>query len=265
MDPVVVPLNVSWFSAGVSSAVATKLCIDEIDRIIYTHIDDQHEDTMRFVKDCESWFGKPVEILQSPYKTVETALRQMRFINSPYGSACTKVLKKRLRQEWEQSQSVPLVYFWGMDAQEADRADSIRKAMTKQEHRFPLIERGIGKEEAHQMLSASGIKRPAMYDLGYHNNNCVGCVKGGAGYWNKIRVDFPEVFAARAKLERKVGASCMMRDKKRLFLDKLNPKAGRHEGPIVGDCGIMCEIFADAVHRHNPTGQWMTHETGKAD
>jgi hypothetical protein len=55
--------TVAWFSAGVSSAVATKLMIDEIDQILYTHIDDQHPDTLRFVRDCESWFGKPVEIL----------------------------------------------------------------------------------------------------------------------------------------------------------------------------------------------------------
>ena len=53
-----------------------------------------------------------------------------------------------------------------------------------------------------------GIKRPIMYDLGYSNNNCIGCVKGGMGYWNKIREDFPEVFQARAKLEREIGRSC---------------------------------------------------------
>lgn len=64
---------VSWFSAGVSSAVATKLMIKDIDKIIYTHIDDQHPDTMRFVKDCEKWFGKHVEVLQSLYKSVENA------------------------------------------------------------------------------------------------------------------------------------------------------------------------------------------------
>jgi hypothetical protein len=65
-------ITVSYFSAGVSSAVATKLMIDQIDRIFYTHIDDQHPDTMRFVKDCEAWFGKPVEIWQSTlFKTVD--------------------------------------------------------------------------------------------------------------------------------------------------------------------------------------------------
>ncbi|MDR9502680.1 MAG: hypothetical protein RI601_12885, partial [Desulfurivibrionaceae bacterium] len=65
--------TVAFFSAGVSSAVATKLVTDQVDRIIYTHINDQHPDTMRFVKDCEDWFGKPVEIIQSPCKTVESA------------------------------------------------------------------------------------------------------------------------------------------------------------------------------------------------
>ncbi len=43
----------SWFSAGVSSAAATKLMIKDIDHIIYIHIEDQHRDTLRFVKDCE--------------------------------------------------------------------------------------------------------------------------------------------------------------------------------------------------------------------
>jgi hypothetical protein len=35
----------AWFSAGALSAVATKLIIEQIHRIIYTHIDDQHPDT----------------------------------------------------------------------------------------------------------------------------------------------------------------------------------------------------------------------------
>ena len=261
LHPVVVPLNVSWFSAGVSSAVATKLCIDEIDRIIYTHIDDQHEDTMRFVKDCEAWFGKPVEILQSHYRNVETAtlMRGYGWIKQQKGgaAACTTWLKQRVRKEWEAEQSQPLVYFWGMDAGERGRAERLPLAMPKQGHRFPLIERGICKEEAHQMLKAAGIKRPAMYDLGYHNNNCVGCVKQGMHFWNLTRKHFPEVFAARAALERKLNSSCL----NGVFLDELDANAGRHDETINDDCGIMCEIYADAVaqHRHNPSLQGTGH------
>ncbi len=233
-------LTVSYFSAGVSSAVATKLAIDDIDEIFYIHIEDQHPDTMRFVKDCERWFRKEIKVMQSPYKAVVNAVRGIGYINGVRGAGCTRLLKKRVRQEWEMDQAETLRYVWGIDYNEMHRGERICESMPNQQHTFPLIERKLSKEQAHEILAASGIKRPAMYDLGYHNNNCVGCVKGGMGYWNKIRADFPEVFAARARLEREIGGSCI----NGVFLDKLSPERGRHEGPIVGDCGILCELLA---------------------
>jgi hypothetical protein len=57
------------------------------------------------------------------------------------------------------------------------------------------------------MLWKAGIEIPAMYKMGYNNNNCIGCVKGGMGYWNKIRKDFPEVFNRMAVIEREVGCN----------------------------------------------------------
>ena len=241
----VVRHRVAWFSAGVSSAVATKLVADELDEILYTHIDDQHPDTMRFVRDCEGWFGKPVTILQSAKRDVKTACLTAGgsgYINGVGGAACTRWLKRRVRQEWEQSfkQHKLLEYTWGMDADEKHRADRVLQTMPEHAHRFPLIERRIGKQEAHEILRASGIRRPVMYELGYHNNNCIGCVKGGKGYWNKIRKDFPEVFVARAQMERIVGASCI----KDVFLDELDPSAGLHEAPIMDECGLLCELQA---------------------
>lgn len=227
---------VSWFSAGVSSAVATKLVISLIDKIIYTHIDDQHPDTMRFVRDCEKWFEKPIEILQSPYKSVNNALRTSVYVNGVHGAPCTRLLKRRVRQEWEDGKG-HLTYVWGMDITEKDRCNRLNQIMPHQVHIFPLVDRGIAKFMAHQMLAASGIRRPAMYDLGYHNNNCIGCVKGGMGYWNKIRSDFPEVFKERAEVERLIKGTCI----KGVYLDELDPEKGRHERPIVEDCGLFCE------------------------
>jgi hypothetical protein len=37
-----------------------------------------------------------------------------------------------------------------------------------------------------------------------------------------------------------VGASCI----KGVFLDELAPDAGRHEGPIVDECGILCGVMS---------------------
>ena len=231
---------ISWFSAGVSSAVATKLAIRDIDEIIYTHIDDQHPDTMRFISDCEKWFDKEIKIIQSPYKTVENAVLGASYINGVHGAPCTRLLKRRVRSEWEMEKS-NLTYVWGMDASEKNRCERIEQSMSHVKHLFPLVDNGLTKETAHQILNASGIKRPAMYELGYNNNNCIGCVKGGKGYWNHIRVDFPEVFKKRAELERRVGASCI----KGCFLDELNPNDGRHTPPIVDDCGLFCELMAE--------------------
>ena len=50
---------------------------------------------------------------------------------------------------------------------------------------------------------------PKMYKLGYSHNNCVGCVKGGNGYWNRIRIDFPDVFKKMSKIERDIGVTIL--------------------------------------------------------
>lgn len=236
-------MTIAFFSAGGSSAVATKLLIDEIDRILYTHIDDQHPDTLRFVKDCEQWFGKPVEMLQSPMKNVETACLKSGgrgYINGPSGAACTKFLKRKVREDWlKWHEGTPIKLMWGFDYGEAHRCERVETTMPDQLHVFPLVDKKLSKTDVHKILTASGIKRPAIYDLGYSNNNCIGCVKGGMGYWNHIRKDFPAVFEARAKMERAIKATCI----KGVYLDELDPERGRHSPPIVADCGILCEAI----------------------
>ncbi len=244
--------TISWFSTGVSSAVATKLMINEIDEIRYTHIDDQHEDSLRFVKDCEQWFGQEIIVMQSPLKNVETACLMAGgkgYIVGPSGAACTLRLKRRVRMDWERTQNSHLLrYVWGLDCNEDGRIYRIIESMPAQEHLFPLKDKSISKEHAHEILKASGIKRPIMYDLGFPNNNCCGCAKAtSAAYWNLTRRLFPDVFESRAKLERKIGAT--YRKKKvgdetvRLYLDELDPDEGKGMKPIVGDCGILCEVM----------------------
>lgn len=239
-------LKVCWFSAGVSSFVAAWLVRDTLDKIIYCHIDDQHHDTLRFVKDCEVLLGKKIEILQSPYKSVGNVIEQFRFINSRYGAKCTDVLKKRVRKQWERQVMFEtkgltnFSYVWGYDCNEVDRAENLQVLDDEHNHEFSLIEHDLTKEDCHGIAKKLGLKRPMMYDLGYRNNNCIGCVKGGMGYWNKIRVDFPEVFAERARQERIIGHTCI----KGVYLDELDPNRGRFEDEIMEECSIMCQLYA---------------------
>lgn len=240
-------MTVSWLSAGVSSFIATYLIKDEIDEIYYIHIDDQEADTLRFIKDCEKALNKPIKILQNEqYKTVENAILGFGHIRNGRTMfyPCTNWLKKRVRKEQFENlhKDEEITYVWGFDCTEISRAERLNISMPEFTHRFPLIEQNLTKEDCHALLTRLGIKRPKMYELGYQNNNCVGCVKGGMGYWNKIRQDFPEVFEKRAKLERKIGSSIL----KECYLDELEPTRGLEQEEIMEDCGIFCEL---ALHK----------------
>ncbi len=249
-------MNVLWFSAGVSSAICAYLCKDRLDKIIYMHINDQHPDTLRFVSDISHLISRPIEQMQHDiYKSVEDVCLAYSFVASAQVAKCTEKLKKELRKRWEYENpsDSPHVYFWGLDRDELSRADNIVDSMPDSRHVFPLIENNLTKQDAHALLERLGIRRPAMYDLGYHNNNCIGCVKGGKGYWNKIRLDFPEVFQRRAIMERKIGHTCLRQELPHikgqprksipLYLDELMPDAGRHDPPITTECGVACQIM----------------------
>ncbi|WP_113675893.1 phosphoadenosine phosphosulfate reductase family protein [Vallitalea guaymasensis] len=236
---------VSWFSAGVSSFIATYLIKDEVDKIIYCHIEDQHPDTLRYVTDCEKILCRKIEILKSPYGNVDNVQKQFRFINSAYGNKCTEILKKRVRKEWETGKK-NLTYVWGFDFNERHRKEQTEESMPEVNHIFPLIDHQLTKQECHGMAAKLGVKRPKMYDLGYHNNNCIGCPKGGMGYWNKIRVDFPEVFEKRARREREIGHTCLKDANGPIYLEELDPNRGRFEEEIMEDCNIICQL---KIHR----------------
>lgn len=176
-------MKVCWISAGVSSFVSGWLVRDTVDEYIYIDIADQHPDSMRFIRDCETALGKPITVLKSAqYHSVEDCIRAFGGIRNIHNHfyPCTGWLKKRVRKEWEeQHKDVEITYVWGMDMNERNRADRLVDGMPQFKHEFPLIDNGLTKAEAHGICANLGIKRPEMYDIGYSNNNCIGCVRGG--------------------------------------------------------------------------------------
>jgi len=235
-------LRVCWLSAGISSFIAGYLA-GNIDEWIYIDITDQHEDSISFIKDCEKAIGKEIKILKSSeYVSVEECVRVFGGFRNAYNqfAPCTNWLKKRVRKQWEeQHKDYDITYIWGYDLKETARAERTTEENPHVNHEYPLIDKKLSKQDVHGLFYRTfDFPRPYMYDLGYPNNNCVGCPKGGMGYWNKIRVDFPEVFESRAKLERDVGYSML----KECFLDELDPNRGNINTEIFPDCSIMCYL-----------------------
>lgn len=235
---------VCWFSCGATSAVATKLALARFPDAVVAYCDtgSEHEDNGRFIKDCEAWFGKEIRILRSKkYADIWDVFQRTRFLVGVQGARCTAELKKLVRRDFEHPDDLQV---FGFDTSEAQRANRFCGNNPEIKTWFPLIEKGITKQECLDEISKAGIELPAMYRLGYRNNNCIGCVKGQAGYWNKIRADFPEVFARMAKVEREIGAAICKTyagdgKRKKVFLDELPPDMGRYEDLEI-TCGLFC-------------------------
>lgn len=233
--------TIAWWSGGVTSAVATKLAIESSLRvdIYFCETNQHHPDNDRFIQDCEQWYGQRIHILNNKkWGSVDKVL-QHGYINSPMGAYCTKLLKKDVRVAIEKIVDFNhQVFGFEYEKRQLKRAERFVEQYPDSHAIFPLIEAKMTKKDCMELLFQKKIRLPMMYELGYSNANCVGCVKGGAGYWNKIRVDFPDVFARTAELERQAGHSCL-RGK---FLDELDPESGRFDSIELPECGIYCEV-----------------------
>lgn len=250
---------VGWWSAGITSAVAVKVALElyENVQLYYIGINTAHADNLRFKRDCEKWYGQEIITLKSrEFDNQFEVIEKVRAVNTPYGAPCTQRLKKDVRFDFEKLHELSLFnnvtilnQVWGYEYQlnQINRAIRHGQQYPGTKPLFPLIEKGLNKNQCAGLLMSAGIQIPEMYKLGYNNNNCIGCVKGGKGYWNKIRIDFPETFERMARLERQIGHSCI----NGVFLDELEPDAGRMTKEIMPNCGLVCDIdFADLPDRN---------------
>jgi len=257
---------IAWFSCGVTSAVACKLAIKKYGKsnvaLAYMVIDSAHEDNERFLRESEEWYGMQIERIRSAkYKDQFDVIRKTKYVNGAGGARCTLELKKKVRYEFEKQHPGAIQIFgFEFSKKEINRAIRFSEQYPGANPEYPLIDNKVNKVKCAGLLLRQGIKLPVMYDLGFYNNNCIGCVKGGAGYWNHIRKHFPDIFKKMSKMEREVGRSCMRKKvldpetgtKKSThkWLDELTPTEGHDQKPILPDCGTFCEIeFADIMDK----------------
>lgn len=243
---------IAWFSAGITSAIACKLAIEKYGKnnveLAYIEINTSHQDNERFIKECENWYGQKIYRFKSDkFNNQHEIARHRKYINGPAGASCTMILKKEVRYKIEeQINFTGQIFGFEYSKGEINRAIRFSQQYPVSKPLYPLIEKKLTKSMCADILLKNGIKLPTMYELGFHNNNCIGCVKGGKGYWNHIRKHFPNHFKKMVETENIVKRSCI----KGTFLKDLNPKAGIHKPPITPDCGTFCEIeFADIIDK----------------
>lgn len=237
--------NLLWFSAGVTSAVACKIALNKYsnNRIIYIETGSHHKDNLRFLKDCEKWYNQEIEIHKNTkYKNHFEVIKKAKFINSPKGAKCTKVLKKDVRLKIEKEGFQNQIFGFEFTPKEINRAIRFKQQYQYTNPIFPLIDAKLNKNNCAYIIKSNNIELPIMYQLGYNNNNCLGCVKGGAGYWNKIKKDFPDIFFSMAELEQQINATCLKENGKKIFLKDLPDNKGNNNEIIMPSCDIFCSI-----------------------
>ena len=236
------------FSCGAASAVSLLLAVRQSNDVdaVYADTGGEHPDNMRFLRDVEKYTGLQITIVRGKFESPLDVWRKRRYIKAQNGAPCTTELKR-----------LPLMPYWTLEREHVfgfDNSDKERERLKRiQERESPfkirsiLIEKGLSKKDCFAILDDAKIALPEMYKLGFRNANCIGCPKGGKGYWNHIRKVFPERFAEVAALQREIGegAAFWEGEDARLMLDELSPTAGRHE-PFDMSCDMFC---SDIVER----------------
>lgn len=243
---------VCQFSCGAASAVATKLALAQHAGLHEVHILnafllEEHEDNRRFAVECESWFGRPITTLREEKHgaSVIQVFRRRQYMMGPHGAPCSRVLKRDLLNAWSQPGDMMV---FGYTAEETERLEDFRDRNPERPVLAPLIDAGLTKADCKAMVQRAGIELPLMYRLGYDNANCIGCVKGGEGYWRAIREDFPDQFEAVCLLQDEIGPGSWFlrfrggpRKGERFPLRQL-PSGPARRNEALPSCSFFCEM-----------------------
>lgn len=236
-------MRLVWFSCGAASAVAAKLAVDRYGdscQVVYCDtMKTEHPDNARFFSDVEKWIGRTITVIKSAqFDSIDDVFEKTRYMAGIKGARCTSEMKKIPREKFAAADDIHL---FGYTSDEAKRAQDFEDRNHSLFTEWILIDRGISKNECLLELLLAGIRLPAMYDLGFDHNNCLGCVKATSpGYWNRVRRLFPEVFWKRAAQSRKLGVRLVRLKGKRIFLDELPLDADAPDDAI--ECGPVCQV-----------------------
>lgn len=236
--------TVCWFSAGAASAIATKLVLRDVpDAVVaYCETKAEHPDNERFRADCVRWFNAPIERLKSDiYSSTWDVWERRMYLAGNAGAPCTVELKVAPRLVWQRPTDIH-VFGYTADANDIARAKRLRETYFEMRIETPLIDRGLTKAACIELVERVGIEVPAMYRLGFQNNNCIPCVKATSpNYWALIRQEFPAEFERMTKLSRDLDVRlCRIKDERK-FIDEI-PADWPTTEPIQPSCDFLCHM-----------------------
>lgn len=250
------PRIVCHFSCGAASAVATKLVLAEFYGqdvvIVYAETGSEDPDNMRFLADCERWFGREIIRLRNPdYPDTWAVWEKRKYIAGIAGAPCTSELKVSPQIAFQRPCDIH-VFGYTADSNDIRRAEAFRENWPELDIRVPLIDRGINKAACLAMILSAGIQPPKTYAMGFPNANCIPCCKAQSpDYWSLVRKEYPLQFNRMAGLSRKLGAKLARLKGERVFVDEI-PADWPTTEPIAPECDFLCQLAEHEVRNVRP-------------
>ena len=187
------------FSGGRTSAVMTKLCVDKFSEthdiaITFANTGCEHENTLKFVNDCDKQFGWGVvwiEALVDPEKgkgirhkvvNYQTAAREgqpfedyikKEGLTGPSNPGCSNRLKERPINSYI-NRDLGWTEYWTAIGIRADEIDRVSSKRLQNKFVYPLVDAGWTKEDVKKECGSW------LFDLdlkGEHYGNCTWCWK----------------------------------------------------------------------------------------
>lgn len=172
------------FSGGLSSFEVARLVVAQYGasavECVFTDTLTEDEDLYRFVDETTRHLG--CKFTRLCYgKDIWGVFSEKRFHGNSRIDTCSKYLKREVfRKYLQRFDPLQTTLYYGIQAHEKHRIDSIRERWAPFTVEAPLIALETTKEHMLLTLDGLGIAPPRLYDLGFEHNNCGGfCVKTG--------------------------------------------------------------------------------------
>ncbi len=183
-------------SSGLGSAFTWKLMCDrygpENVTGVFTDVNGEHPDNYRFLAETQYLLGSRLVKITNDGKTIWDVMIERRFLANTQVDLCSRILKREAFQSWLRDHSDPsdTIIYLGIDWTEIHRLDRARPRWAEAgwQMQAPLCEPPYpGKMDAQKWLDVAGVRRPALYDMGFAHANCGGgCVKAGIADFRKL-------------------------------------------------------------------------------
>jgi hypothetical protein len=185
-----------------------------------------------------------ISIKSDEYADTWDVWEKTRWLAGINGARCTGELKAIPRVSFQRPDDIH-VFGYTADSEDISRAERLRANYFDMRIETPLIDAGLTKQAVLAIVQSKGVELPAMYKLGYQNNNCIPCVKAtSANYWALVRKTHPAEFYRMAKLSRDLNVRLCRINGVRSFIDDI-PHDWPTTKPIVPTCDFLCQIAGD--------------------